>query len=243
MAMRNDSKLEKNIKKQGKGAFLFYWALFFFSLSGSLAQALSFSSVTGLIRIPTASVEQSYGYQSMGGDKWLTISHITFMNRLEIGVRKHLSLGHTSGGYKLGLIQPSSYFPGFAVGAYDVGLSDKKPTYFLASTLIIESTGTTMHGGILSEGQWTALFDKAKSLDFRQIVDMADRTNTWYFGVEQSIFPMLSLLGEHINGVVNAGIRLRPVYQLTIDALIFDVNKLRDLPERRAYNLNLSFSF
>lgn len=205
--------------------------------------ALSFSATSGLIRVPSASIEAGWGYQIYNDDKWLTFTKTYLSNKFEVGARRHTGSGHTTTGYKLNLIPPSSAFPGFAFGAYDVGAADRDPSYFAATTLPIEFTGTVLHAGFISEGPWKSVTDISQSLDLRTFMDAASRTKSWYAGIEQSIVPMLGVMVENLDGVTNAGIRFRPVNQLTFDIVAFDLGKKRALPDKKAYNLNLSFTF
>lgn len=243
--MTPDKKMRTTMKSMSRHLISCSLVMAVLCLCGisSSVHALSFSATSGLIRVPSARVESAVGYQVYGEEQWLTFARKYLGGRFEVGGRRHASTGQTTAGYKLSMLQPGSLMPGLAFGAYDFGAPDREISYFAVSTLSLPSTGTTIHAGLISEGPWKDMASLSQSLDLRQAVDAMSRTRSWFVGVEQNILPMTGIMAETIDEVINAGIRFRPMYQITLDIVYFDIAGIRALPETRAFNLNISFTY
>lgn len=202
------------------------------------------SGPTGLITLPDARIDGGLAYHRLAGGEFYKFNLAIARGFLEAGVVSDRTRGTSDLNAKLALLSESAMLPAFAVGAYGFRSEHADASQYIVASKSIPMVGGVVHAGWMKRGRMkglASLFNYANPLAVFQ--EMSDDKRAAFFGLEYPLFPLITLMGESVDGIVNAGIRVSPFDSLTLDVDWLDVRDGRYLKDRRVLNLHYRLGF
>lgn len=218
-------------------------ASIFLILFNLTVYSVSLKGFTGLATVPTAFCSQGYSYQKIGPEYFYGYSKTMVFNRIEFGLIKNNDDSETMYHGKMKLMDMTAYTPAIAIGVFDINNPNKKESYYLACSYILSDYGTGIHFGFMSESGYKNILKIRNIDDITPYLDKQDKQNHFFIGLEQSIFPMLSVYGEYSNEIVNIGLKIHPTFNISLDVIQRDIRNDLSLNEKRAYSVSYNMQF
>lgn len=227
-----------------RGLLLIAVVMMIAAMASPVVAGPNLNGPTGLILIPSAHVEPGVGMHTLDGRKTYKYNIALPGGRFEAGVVRDAGGNDQSYNVKLALMNESWMLPALSLGAWDISSRDREVSTYLVASRNFSMIGLGMHGGILRRGRvnnLAALFNANSPLTL--FGDLGRDCTVAFAGVEYSMLPLVTLMGEYVDKTVNMGIRFRPTEGVTIDWDYLDVRNKRNWKDRRLVNLKYHLRF
>lgn len=244
ISLNSDVRKQWHLYRLKTMAFVFVFLFLICKLSYVYADS-SLNGPTGLVNIPSAYVNGTkIGYHSIGKSGFYKLNTSFFNNAVEFGYIREKDQSVSSYNLKVPVLEEDQYTPQIAVGAYNYKSSAVSQTNYIVVSKYLDSFGVTAHIGYINSG---GLKDATKLINYRTITDAVNDINSnnskTFWGLEYSFFPMFSVMTEGQNGIMNGGVRFRPLPALTIDYDLLDLKNKNNLERKRIFNVNYNIGF
>jgi len=219
-------------------------ALFLFPF---ISYAVSFSGLSGMLRIPSGYVGSGMSYYSLNGIKYYSYSKKMLLPNIEVGIKKRENTDKSIFSAKMELLPDFGYIPALSIGILDINDPELERSFFATVSKKIKSFGMKLHGGFIRKGNYKDI-DLVKSIynpksALNHFIQSGDNKKKYFFGLEKSLFNIINLMASYqSNSVIDTGMSIS-VSKFSIEYWKLDIKDTENFKDNTMIMVSTGYSF